>query len=165
MVPGSAAIRGHCRWGSGVTRYSHRQRSRLTTAVGLLFAVVMLAAALMADPLPTATRAAFVVAALSLSWLMMTFSTLTVEITDRITVAFGRGWPARRIDPADVMESRVVRNSPLHGLGIRWIRGGYLWNVWGLDAVELLLVSGRRFRIGTDDAEALHAAVRSVTTR
>lgn len=148
-----------------MTRYSHRQRSRLTTAAGLLFAVVMLGAALMGDPLPGLARLAFVAGALSLSWLMMALSTLTVEITDRITVAFGRGWPVRRIDPADVRESRVVRNSPWHGLGIRWIRGGALWNIWGLDAVELLLVSGRRFRIGTDDAEALHAAVRSVTTR
>jgi hypothetical protein len=165
MVPGSAAVRGHRRSGSVVTRYSHRQRSNVWVLVAVPFVVLMLAAALMGDPLPGVARLAFVAGALFLAWVMATFRTLTVEITDRITIAFGRGWPVRRIDPADVQESRVVRNSPWHGWGIRWIRGGSLWNVWGLDAVELLLVSGRRFRIGTDDAEALHAAVRSVTTR
>jgi hypothetical protein len=44
-------------------------------------------------------------------------------------------------------------------LGIRWIARGALWNVWGLDAVELELKSGRIFRIGTDDVGGLVAAL------
>ena len=43
--------------------------------------------------------------------------------------------------------------------GVRWTPGGWLWNISGLDGVELALVSGRRFRIGTDEAEQLAAAI------
>ena len=58
------------------------------------------------------------------------------------------------------MSHAPVRNSALYGWGLRWIPGGTLWNVWGRDAVEVGLVSGKRFRIGTDDAEALDLALR-----
>jgi len=35
----------------------------------------------------------------------------------------------------------------------------WLWNISGLDGVELALVSGRRFRIGTDEPKQLAAAI------
>jgi hypothetical protein len=35
----------------------------------------------------------------------------------------------------------------------------WVWNVSGLDAVELTLRSGRRFRIGTDEPEELAKAI------
>jgi hypothetical protein len=34
-----------------------------------------------------------------------------------------------------------------------------MWNVWGLDAVELELDTGRRFRIGTDQPVELTDAL------
>jgi len=39
------------------------------------------------------------------------------------------------------------------------ISGGWMYNVWGLDAVELNLTSGKVFRIGTDEPAELLAAV------
>jgi plasmid stabilization system protein ParE len=39
----------------------------------------------------------------------------------------------------------------LYGWGIRLTPSGWMFNVSGLDAVELTLRSGKRFRIGTDD--------------
>jgi len=48
----------------------------------------------------------------------------------------------------DILTARAVRNSPAYGWGIRYIHRGRLWNVWGLDAVELQLKNGTRFRIG-----------------
>ena len=65
-----------------------------------------------------------------------------------------------RFEVADITSARVVRNSPLHGIGMRYIPHGRLWNVWGLDAVELQLRNGTRFRIGTDEPQALLAALR-----
>jgi hypothetical protein len=34
-----------------------------------------------------------------------------------------------------------------------------MYNVWGLDAVELELTSGKVFRIGTNESDRLHAAI------
>jgi len=38
-----------------------------------------------------------------------------------------------------------------------------MWNVSGLDAVELALDGNRRYRIGTDDPEGLAAALERAT--
>jgi len=48
-----------------------------------------------------------------------------------------------------------VRNQWWWGWGIRLIPGGWLYNVSGLDAVELKMKNGRIFRIGTDEAQRL----------
>ena len=42
---------------------------------------------------------------------------------------------------------------------MRKIRNGWMYNVWGLDAVQLELQSGKSFRIGTDDPDGLVAAL------
>ncbi len=90
------------------------------------------------------------------------FGTLTVVVDETsVLVRFGPVSLLReRIAVADVTHARVVRNSPLYGWGMRYIPHGRLWNVWGLDAVELQLAGGRRFRIGTDEPQALLQALR-----
>lgn len=84
---------------------------------------------------------------------------------DRIDVAFRWGFPRRSIDPRTVGDVAIVRNRWWHGWGVRWVPGGTMFNVWGLDAVHLEIEGGRDFRIGTDDphglAEAIEQAVRS----
>ncbi len=91
------------------------------------------------------------------------FGTLTTSIDDTsVTCTFGpSGWLHERFLLPDIRSARAVRNSPMHGFGMRVIRHGRLWNVWGLDAVELQLANGTRFRIGTDEPAALLAALRS----
>ena len=89
------------------------------------------------------------------------FSQLTVSVfPTSITVRFGLGIIRRTIALADVAECAPVRNSWASGWGIRLIPGGWMWNVAGLDAVELRFKSGGKFRIGTDDPEGLTAAIR-----
>jgi hypothetical protein len=61
----------------------------------------------------------------------------------------------------EVVGFRVVRNKWYHGWGVRKIPGGWMYNVWGLDAVELELASGKKFRIGTDEPQDLAAALRA----
>jgi hypothetical protein len=39
---------------------------------------------------------------------------------------------------------------------------GWLWNVSGIDAVELTMKNGDRFRIGTDEPEKLVTAIEAV---
>ena len=91
------------------------------------------------------------------------FGTLTVIVDESsVQVRFGPVSLLReRISMADVTHARAVRNSPLYGWGMRYIPHGRLWNVWGLDAVELQLRNGTRFRIGTNEPQALLRALRA----
>ena len=92
------------------------------------------------------------------------FGTLTTTVDDAsVVVQFGPvGLIRDRFEVTGIASARVVRNSPLHGVGIRYIHHGRLWNVWGLDAVELQLKNGTRFRIGTDEPHELLQALRRV---
>ncbi len=89
---------------------------------------------------------------------LLILSHLTVIIAEGVvTCRFG---PVRlirkRMALADIEQVRAVRNSWLAGWGIRFLtNGSTLWNVSGLDAVEITLKSNKRFRIGTDEPEEL----------
>ena len=87
---------------------------------------------------------------------LATFGRLTVTVSaEGLKAAFGWGWPRRTLPWTDATAVRAVRNRWWYGFGIRWFPGGTLWNVWGLDAVEFDLGSGRKLRIGTDQPEQL----------
>jgi hypothetical protein len=89
-------------------------------------------------------------------------SRLTVEVDDSALRAFfGRGWPHKTLPLAEARSAQAVRNYWWYGFGIWWIPRGTVWTVWSFDAVEVGLSSGRRFRIGTDEPEALLAALES----
>ena len=92
------------------------------------------------------------------------FGALAVSIDhSHIVIRFGvpplLGWFRKRVSLDTVQDYRTVRNSWLHGFGIRYIGNGWLYNVAGLDAVELRLTNGRRLRGGTDEPNALAAAI------
>ncbi len=91
------------------------------------------------------------------------FYSLTVEIKEgTLECNFGPGLISRKILLSDIIEARAVRNHWLLGWGIRWYPGKYwLWNVSGLQAVELLFKNGKRFRIGTDEPESLVQAIQN----
>lgn len=88
------------------------------------------------------------------------FSKLTVTVTaSTVTVTFGPGRPHRVMELSDVSAVREVRNAWIQGWGIRKITNGWMYNVWGLDAVELDLNSGSLFRIGTNEPDKLSTAI------
>jgi len=135
----------------GCLRYTHTQRGSLWLIVGgsaLLFFLARVA----------------VVAVGPVLLLLLGFGALTVSVdASEITIRFGvrpiRGWFRKRIALDTVKDHRTVRNSWLLGQGIRYIGNGWLYNVAGFEAVELDLTNGRRVRIGTDEPEALAAAI------
>jgi hypothetical protein len=100
----------------------------------------------------------FTIALLGLCLLL--FPTLTVVVErERLLCFFGCGLIRREIRLSEIQAVSVVRNRWTSGWGLRLIPGGWMWNVSGLDAVELRLRNGRRFRIGTDQPAALRAAI------
>lgn len=90
------------------------------------------------------------------------FSRLTISVeSGQVTAHFGWGWPHREFALADITSVDRVRNKWWYGLGLRKVPGGaWMFNIWGLDAVELNLQTGAKFRLGTNDIENLLTAVR-----
>ena len=85
---------------------------------------------------------------------------LTIEVgAEGVTAWFGHGWPRRSVPFSLITGARVVRNPIWVGWGLRWIPGGSVWNVYGRDAVELQLESGRVWRLGSDQPDALLEAL------
>lgn len=91
------------------------------------------------------------------------FASLTVRVTDRaLHFYFGPGFWEKRIPLAEIAAARAVRNSLWHGWGIRLTPHGWLYNVSGLDAVEIEKTDGTTLRIGTDEPEKLAKVLSSV---
>ena len=88
------------------------------------------------------------------------FSSLTVVVDEEeLRFFFGPGFWTPRIPLAAIQQAKVVRTSPLYGWGIRYPFDGWLYNVSGLQAVELTVKGEGTLRIGTDEPEALVAAL------
>ena len=141
-------------------RYQHTQPGTLIL-VAMLIAAFALAAIAYLNPSPNGRWFPWALALcfVLLSWL---FSSLTVEVSDdQVRWHFGPGIWSYRIPLAEIESIKVVRNSWLNGFGIRMRPGFRLYNVSGLDAVELRLRSGDIRRIGTDDPQGLAASLKS----
>jgi hypothetical protein len=90
------------------------------------------------------------------------FHSLTVEVSDgELRWHFGPGLWTYRLALDEISSVSIVRNKWWNGFGIRMAPGFRLYNVSGLDAVELRLKSGDIRRIGTDDPHGLAAALKT----
>ena len=142
-------------------RYQHTQFGLVTVLAlgGAIALVVLLTWAYGFNWIPVGV-------AVILGFCLVLFATLTVSVTDdRIAAWLGPGLIRREFRVRDIESCRRVRNSWYYGWGVRFTPHGWLFNVSGLDAVELLMKSGARFRIGTDEPEALVRAVRQALGR
>ena len=93
------------------------------------------------------------------------FPTLTVTLDDRaLRIRFGPGLIRKSFPLEGIEACRVVRNPWFYGWGIHRTPAGWLYNVSGLQAVELTLRSGKTLRIGTDEPETLAMAIRGSLT-
>ena len=106
-----------------------------------------------------------IVSGLAAFILLSLFSLTAVVSDDDVQVWFGVGLIRRRIALTRITSAEAVQNHWIYGWGIRWTPHGWLWNVSGFGGVELSLVSGRRFRIGTDEPEQLAAAIQGALRR
>ena len=140
--------------------YQHTQWGFFLVPTFLVCAVVAVSITASSDETSSVFMVGMVAFGIALIAIVVGFSRLTVTVkAGRVVAAFLLGRPLREFRFEDVTAVRQVRNRWIQGWGIRKISGGWMYNVWGLDAVELELSSGKVFRIGTNDSDNLFAAL------
>lgn len=92
---------------------------------------------------------------------MVLFGSLTIQVEeDQVRWRFGPGPIRGSLRLAEIEDAQIVRNRWWYGWGLRlMLGGGRLYNVSGLDAVELRLTNGKRVRLGTDEPQRLLGAI------
>lgn len=133
------------------TIYKHTQIGRLMIYLMLLEILIFswLAAAL-------ENKAGTIITLLAVLLILSQFSALTVIVDrDFIKIRFGAGIFRKNITRSQIISTTIVRNPWYYGFGIRYTPTGWIYNVSGLDAIELFLKNGKKIRIGTDDAKNL----------
>lgn len=145
--------------------YEHTQSGTLMRVIFGWGAVACGAiAALLALHGPSSARVPVLIGSVLVVCLFL-FHSLTVNVSrDCIMLRFGIGLIRKRFAVTDVRNAVIVRNRWYYGWGVRLTPHGWLYNVSGLDAVEIEFRNGRRYRIGTDEPAELLAAIKTVTT-
>jgi len=135
--------------------YRHTQRGTLTILVCLVFAAIDAAIMWTSGQWQLA---AVLILVLAVAFL---FSSLTVEVSENeLRWHFGPGFWSYRLPLSEIQAAAPVRNNWWNGFGIRIGPHFRLYNVSGLDAVELQLKSSAIRRIGTDDPQGLAQALK-----
>jgi hypothetical protein len=88
------------------------------------------------------------------------FHSLTVSIDEQyLRLRMGIGLIRIKFLISDIVKAYPVKNKWYSGWGIHLTGKGFLYNVSGFDAVEIVLSSGAIHRIGTDEPSALTQAI------
>jgi len=131
---------------------------RKTTYLLAVCALVILSA-VMIGVVPVLLIPVFMILAL-LALVNALFSSLTVAISgDLLEFWFGAGVWHRKFLLTKIAGCHVVKNSWWHGWGIRWTPHGWLYNVAGPMAVEILFKNGKMIRVGSDEPVTLAEAI------
>ena len=148
--------------------YRHTQFGAvIVISIGTVIAVIIASAAISLAVLP-ASAWVLEIATIALLGSIVVFSAivlalfanLTVEIdSEHLHIRFGIGLIRKRFPLEQIDTCRPVSNPWIYGLGIRLTPHGWLYNVSGVEAVELKMKSGKTCRIGTDEPEILTAAL------
>lgn len=99
--------------------------------------------------------------------LALAFRQLTVrDGGDVLLVYFGPlSLFRRRVPYADIERVEQARSSWLDGWGIHMSpSGGWTWNLWGFDCVDVYLTRGRKLRLGTDEPLELETFLKQQIT-
>ena len=88
---------------------------------------------------------------------------LRIRISDsEIMWGFGIGFPRKKLNLADITSIEKVTNKWWYGWGIRKIiTGGWLYSVYGLQAVEIKTANGKSVRLGTDEPKKLYRVLKN----
>ena len=151
--------------------YKHTQIGYLILAVTLVVLVLFGWAHITARAEPpsydSGTNLAVTAIMTLIIFILASFVSLQVVIDEKyLRIKFGYGIYQKKFFLNDVLSAKTVKNHWYYGWGIR----GWLWpkmciyNVSGLDAVEIKLNNGKTYRIGTDEPRKLEQAIQSLLT-
>lgn len=138
-----------------------RTQSARTAVLAKLYLILLLALVVgFLDPDTALPSLALTTSILVTAVLFLGFRSLMVTVTpSELELAYSLGWPSKRLE-----RSRIVSVEPLEvpwwddgGIGL--ISKGWMWNIWGIETVQLTFSDGRRLLIGTDDPEGLTSAL------
>lgn len=88
------------------------------------------------------------------------FATLSTQVTDKeLHWSLGIGLIQKRLSLKDIESVRKVRNKVWWGWGIRYFGEGWLYNVSGLNAIEIVQTDSKVTRVGTDEPDELLQAI------
>jgi hypothetical protein len=120
----------------------------------LIFCIVIMIRTGLHDVAPVGILG-FVV--LTLLICLLIFYKLTITIDDTyIGFSLGTGLIAKKYLISDIQSCKSVRNNPIYGIGIRKIPGGWLYNVTGLNAIEIKFKNSKSIvRIGTNQPDEI----------
>jgi hypothetical protein len=140
-----------------ITTYHHRQIGRFQLVLLLLLLLMVVT---LGDVGPHPGWFGFIAFLLLVTGML--FGSLTAMISgDILYCRLGIGVFRRTFLLKEIIDAEIVRNRWYYGWGVRLTPEGWMFNVSGLDAVEIRLASGKRFRIGTDEPHQLVQAIRS----
>jgi len=144
--------------------YEHTQPAHLIRIAMLVsLAAVLVTTALVPDIEDAAWLRGVVTASLVGVFVIITavFWSMTVTVTgEALAWHFGLGLMRKSVPLAEIESCGPTRTSFWNGWGIHWSPRGWVYNVSGCGAVEVRLKSGKAFRLGTDEADALAEAIR-----
>jgi len=140
-----------------MTRYTRRQPASAFSLIVLIVCTLFVTylAVILQHPI-------VIIVAILLTTVLGLFSAMTVSIdTSQIRLSYGFGLLRFNFPLADITSVKKVRNKWWYGWGIHLTPHGWLFNIAGLDAVELTMTSGKKYRIGTAVPEELAQCIRS----
>jgi hypothetical protein len=133
------------------------------TQIGYLIIVVLIISILFIQYLMSLYRPNWIPVTIQLIFVvcLLLFPTLTVTVDKEVMkIKFGIGIIRKKFLLKEIVSSQIVKNRWYYGWGIKLTPHRWLYNVSGLDAVEIKMKNGKQYRIGTDVPKALNDAIR-----
>lgn len=99
--------------------------------------------------------------ALSINALIATlFFSMTIELKgDTLTWFFGFGFWRKVVKVSDIVDMSFYQTKWYHGIGIRMLSDGWLYNASTCTALKLSLSGGKHIYIGCKDVQGLKVAL------
>ena len=134
----------------------------VTLAVLVLFVWMQITARAEPPSVDSGTNFAITAIMALVVFILVSFGALTVSVDERhVAIKFGYGIFRKQFATSEIASVARVKNHWYYGWGIRlwfWPRM-WIYNVSGLEAVEIRMKNGKIHRIGTDEPEKLETAI------
>ena len=144
--------------------YHHQQTGWvMLIGFGLTFLALLIVSVFLATHVSALSALVTLFSAALIAVLLAMFSSMTVEITDdKLSWYFGPRFWKNTISLAEIEDATPIRTKWYWGYGIKFFGPDrWLYNVSGLEAVEIKLKSGGWIRIGTNDVGGLLRPLRA----